>query len=68
MYDEHDATRVATNKIQILRQKNRSVTVYASQFRQLAIDIKWDNTALISQFLYGLQYEVKKLMLNLPDP
>jgi len=68
MYGEHDATRVATNKIRVLRQGNRSVTMYASQFRQLAIDIKWDDAALINQFLYGLQYEVKKLMLNLPDP
>ena len=68
MYGEHDATRVATNKIRILQQGNRSVTSYASQFRQLAIDIKWDDAALISQFLYGLQYEVKKMMLNLPDP
>lgn len=68
MFGEHDAIRVATNKIRILRQGNRSVTLYASQFRQLATDIKWDDAALVSQFLYGLQYEVKKLMLNLPDP
>ena len=68
MYGEHDATRVATNKIRMLRQGNRSVTTYASHFRQLAMDTKWDDAALISQFLYGLQYEVKKLMLNLPDP
>ena len=44
------------------------MTSYASQFWQLAIDIKWDDAALISQFFYGLQYEVKKMMLNLPDP
>jgi hypothetical protein len=68
MYGEHDAPRVATNKNRILLQGNRSVATYASQFRQLAIDTEWDDTALISQFVCGLQHEVKKLMLNLPDP
>jgi hypothetical protein len=32
MYGEHDATLVATNKIRMLRQGNRSITMYASQF------------------------------------
>lgn len=34
----------------------------------MAIIIKWDDATLISQFLYRLQHDVEKLLLNLLDP
>lgn len=67
-FSEHDKTRSATTKIRNIRQGARSASTYASEFRQLACDINWDEPALISQFYYGLQDGVKDLLLTLPDP
>jgi hypothetical protein len=67
-FGEHDKTRWATTKIRSLRQGTRSVSVYASDFRQLACDINWDEEALMSQFYWGLRDDVKDLLLSLPDP
>lgn len=67
-FGEHDKARWATTKIRSLRQGTRSASVYASDFRQLACDINWDEEALMSQFYWGLKDDVKDLLLSLPDP
>lgn len=67
-FGEHDKARWATTKIRSLRQGTHSVSVYASDFRQLACDINWDEEALMSQFYWGLRDDVKDLLLSLPDP
>lgn len=67
-FGEHDKIRSATTKIRVLRQGMRSASVYASDFRQLACDINWDDQALISQFQWGLRDDVKDLLLTMPDP
>jgi hypothetical protein len=67
-FGEHDKVQWATTKIRSLRQGARSVSVYASDFRQLASDINWDEEVLVSQFYWGLKDDVKDLMLILPDP
>jgi hypothetical protein len=67
-FGEHDKARWATTKIRALRQGSRSASVYASEFRQLACDINWDEQALMSQFYWGLRDDVKDLLLALPDP
>jgi hypothetical protein len=67
-FGEHDKVRWATTKIRSLRQGSRSASVYASEFRQVACDINWDEAALMSQFHWGLQDDVKDLLLSLPDP
>jgi len=67
-FSEHDKARWATTKIRSLRQGTRSASVYASDFRQLACDINWDEEALMSQFHWGLKDDVKDLLLTLPDP
>jgi hypothetical protein len=67
-FGEHDKARVALNKIYALRQGFRSVSVYASEYRQLAVDINWDEQALMDQFYRGLRDDVKDLLLNFPDP
>jgi hypothetical protein len=41
--------------------------MYASDFRQLASDISWDEVTLMSQFQYGLHSDVKDLLLTMPD-
>lgn len=67
-FSEHDKARWATTKIRSLRQGTRSASTYASDFRQLACDINWDEAALMSQFYWGLKDTVKDLLLSLPDP
>jgi Retrotransposon gag protein len=67
-FGEHDKARWATTKIRSLRQGTRFASVYASDFRQLACDINWDEEALMSQFYWGLRDDVKDLLLSLPDP
>ena len=66
-FGEYDKIRSATTKIHSLRQGTRSASNYASEFQQLACDINWDESALISQLYSGLQDGVKDLLLNLPD-
>ena len=66
-FGEHDKICLATTKIRNLRQGTRSASNYASEFRQLACNINWDELALISQFYFGLQDGVKDLLLTLPD-
>jgi hypothetical protein len=60
--------RTATTKLSSLRQKSRSASVYAADFCQLAYDVDWDDSALISIFRWRLRDDVKDLLLNLPDP
>ena len=66
-FGEHDNVRWTTTKIRSLRQGVRSASVYASNFRQLASDINWDEEALVNQFYWGLRDDVKDLLLTLPD-
>jgi hypothetical protein len=42
--------------------------VYASKFRQLTCDISWGEATLINEFQFGLQGDVKDLLLTLLDP
>jgi len=67
-FGEHDKIRWAITKIHLLRQGLQSALVYASNFRQLACDINWDEQTLMSQFQWGLQDDVKDLLLSIPDP
>ena len=46
----------------------RPISVYASEFRQLACDVQWDGQALCDHFRRGLRSEIKNLLLNFPEP
>ena len=67
-FGQYDKIHLATTKIRNLHQGIRSASNYASEFWQLAYDINWDESVLISQFYSGLQDGVKDLLLTLPDP
>ena len=67
-FGDADKERTAATKIRTLRQGFRPVSTYVSEFRQLASDLSWDNEALIDQFHYGLQDDVKDLLLTMEDP
>ena len=60
--------RTAITKLYSLHQGMRTISVYASEFRQLACDVQWDGQALCDHFRQGLQSEIKNLLLNFLEP
>ena len=67
-FGDTDRRRTAITKLYSLHQGMRSVSVYASEFRQLACDVQWDGQALCDHFRRGLRSEIKNLLLNFPEP
>ena len=59
--------RSSITKLYSLHQYMRPVSVYASEFRQLACDVQWDGQALCDHFHRGLRSEIKNLLLNFPE-
>lgn len=58
-FGDPDPQQTAISKLRELRQKGPATT-YWSDFQTLSIETKWDNEALISQFLYGLKTELQE--------
>jgi hypothetical protein len=56
------------SKIRKLIQGSRSASSYSTEFNQLSFDLKWDNRALLDQFKYGLNEEIKDMLMHFPDP
>ena len=67
-FGETDRRRTTLNKIYALEQGSRAASVYASEFRQLACDVNWDDQALVDNFQRGFRSNVKNLLLNFPEP
>jgi hypothetical protein len=68
VFEDHVKARSTTTKIRVLRQELRHASIYASNFKLLACDINWNKEALMSQFHWGLQDDVKDLLLSMSDP
>jgi hypothetical protein len=67
-FGEVDKKKIADSKIWILRQATRSTSIYASEFMHLSCDVDWElEMALIRQFQWGLQEDVKQLLLTLSN-
>ena len=67
-FGDPDKYRTAATKIRSLKQGNRSTATYASEFRQIASDLAWDDAALTDQFRSGLRDDVKDLMIAFTNP
>jgi hypothetical protein len=67
-FGERDRTLIATTKLRTLQQRSRPTSAYVVEFQQLACDLDWNNTALITMFRWGLRDDIKTLWLNLPKP
>lgn len=63
-----DKARTSATKIRALLQGSKPAATYASEFRLLACDLNWGESALINQFQIGLRENVKDLLLTLSDP
>ena len=67
-FGETDQRRTTLTKLYALEQGSRATSDYASEFRQLACDVNWDDQALVDHFRWGLRSNVKNLLLNFPEP
>ena len=66
-FKDHDKACSTTTKIRFLQQRLHPTSIYALDFKLLACDINWDKEALMSQFHWRLQDNVKDLLLSMPD-
>jgi hypothetical protein len=67
-FEDHDKARSTTTKICVLRQGSCPTSVYVLDFILLTCDVNWDKETLMSQFHWGLQDNVKDLLLSMFDP
>jgi len=65
-FGERDRALKATTKLRTLQQRSCPASAYVAEFQQLACDLDWNDTALITMFRWGLPDDIKTLLLNLP--
>jgi hypothetical protein len=64
-FDDPDAERAAERKIQELTQDSvpsKSTAEYTTEFRNLAADLDWGDSALMASFRRGLHWKVKEIL------
>jgi hypothetical protein len=67
-FGEIDPSVTSANAIRRLKQGKRPVSVYAAEFRRLASDLNWNDDALISQFMSGLNEELNDFLVHYDLP
>lgn len=67
-FGDPDRSIIAASRITQLKHGRRPVASYAADFRQLASDLTWNDSALIHQFRSGLNVEVKDMLLHYDHP
>ena len=67
-FGEIDQTTVSANKLRKLTQGTGMASHYAANFRQLATDLDWNESALINQFRFGLSDAVKDMLVHYDYP
>ena len=63
-FDHHSCGADAAGRLHTLSQGSRSVAEYTLDFRTLAADSHWDDTALPSAYRKGLSKEIKDLIVR----
>ncbi|OMJ10675.1 Retrotransposon-derived protein PEG10 [Smittium culicis] len=58
VFDDPQRTQTANEAIRALRQGFTTVSMYASEFRRLMMDLDWNESALVSQFSEGLNENI----------
>ncbi|OMH79617.1 Retrotransposon-derived protein PEG10, partial [Zancudomyces culisetae] len=58
VFDDPQRAQTANDAIRALKQGDSSVTMYASKFRRLIMDLDWNEAACVSQFSEGLNESV----------
>jgi hypothetical protein len=68
VFDDPDRERTAEIRLESIKQGRRSASVYAAEFRKIAIDTAWNDEAKIHRFRVGLSEEVKDDLARAPVP
>ncbi|OMH79618.1 Retrotransposon-derived protein PEG10, partial [Zancudomyces culisetae] len=58
VFDDPQRSRTANDAIRALKQGTSPVSMIASEFRRLMMDLDWNESALVSQFAEGLSEAV----------
>jgi hypothetical protein len=67
-FGDPDRSLMAAVELRKLHQGSKGCATYAADFRQLAMDLKWDDGALMHQFHSGLNPEVKDMLIYASEP
>ena len=67
-FGDPDRQNTASRKIEMLSQGRRPASVYASEFRLIAGDLDWNDSAKMHQFQRGLNHDLKQLLLSKSKP
>ncbi|KAI3652451.1 hypothetical protein MP228_002776 [Amoeboaphelidium protococcarum] len=62
-----DVIATAGERIKKLRQIKMAASTYAAEFLALSTDLEWNEAALMFQFKYGLNSEVRNMLLGFPE-
>lgn len=68
VFDDKDRRVAAEARLQALRQGSKTVAEYASLFQQHAIDVAWNEPAMMYCFRCGLSEEIKDELARIPRP
>lgn len=68
VFDHPDIVGTASSRLVNLRQGSRSVAEYSVEFRTLAAESKWNDSALLSVFLNGLNDQLKDELASKDEP
>jgi hypothetical protein len=63
-FGDPDRVATANREIRKLRQGNRELSVYYSDFCRIVADLDWNESSKISQFREGLSQEVKQALVS----
>jgi retrotransposon gag protein len=67
-FTDVDRMTIAASKIRKLFQGRQPCATYAANFRLLASDLNWNDAALMEQFRYGLNDDIKDMLLHYDNP
>jgi retrotransposon gag protein len=67
-FSDVDRVTVAASKIRKMFQGRQSCATYAANFRLVASDLDWNDAALMEQFRYGLNDDIKDMLLHFDHP
>jgi hypothetical protein len=68
VFGDTDRVALASSRLRDLGQGRRPALAYASDFRELAADLQWNDAAFIDQFRAGLSEQIQDLLLHYPPP
>lgn len=67
-FDDPHRKATAFDEISKLRQANRDLVAYTSEFQRLACELDWSEETLVQYYRRGLQDEIRKELIHFDTP